>query len=162
MDGLIAIIVIIWIASAISGNKKKAKNAKKAGGVQRAAQPKAKTQVPPQPKAPPKPKQARIPYTKEEWADFLNDLNEEIAPKKAAPRLVTEMEMESASMEGESHEEHAEHLRRIEAEEAQHRQEREAIEDLRAANREKLRAAVVMSEVLGKPVALRPRIGYHR
>ena len=82
------------------------------------------------------------------------------APQPAAG-LHTELEGYS-SFEGESHEEHAEHLRRIEEEEAQRRQEREALDDLREANLDRLRAAVVMSEVLGKPVSLRPRVGYHR
>ena len=168
MSGWIVLLVIFGLINAISSPNKKKKKAhtKRQDGAQRAA--------PPKPKTPHQPKQARVPYTKEEWAAYLAEMSGVSAPKKDAPkkaehapepRLVTELhqEMESSfSMEGESHEEHAEHRRRIEEEEALHQQERDAIADLRAANLDKLRAAVVMSEVLGKPVSLRPRTGYHR
>ena len=168
MGGLIPLLIIFSIIEAIvSKNKKKAEEAKRKAAIpQSAAQPK------PKPRPQPKPQQVRIPYTKEEWNEFLTELNGDIAPEKPkkqkpapARRPLTELhsEFESApSSEGESHEEHAEHLRRIEEEEAQHRQEREALNDLREANLDRLRAAVVMSEVLGKPVSLRPRVGYHR
>ena len=165
MDGLIAIIVIIAIVNALtSGKKKKAEQAKQKGGAQRAAQAK------PQPKPKPAPRQVRIPYSKEEWNAYLSEINGG-APKKASPKpapmpkLVPEIQEVfegSISTQGESDEEHAEHRRRIAEEEAMRRQERDALADLREANLDRLRAAVVMSEVLGKPVSLRPRTGYHR
>ena len=168
MGGFIPLLIIFAIIeSIVSKNKKKAEQAKKAGGAQRAAQPKPKSKPKPQPK----PQQVRVPYTKEEWSAFLNELNRDIASdeprRKAAPAPQPRVELhsefeEGSSFEGESHEEHAKHLRRIEEEEALHRQELEALNDLREANLDKLRAAVVMSEVLGKPVSLRPRVGYHR
>ncbi len=68
----------------------------------------------------------------------------------------------NVSTQGESEAEHAEHLRRAAAEEEANRLARETLRDLREARQDKLRAAVVMSEVLGKPVSLRPRVGLHR
>lgn len=184
MDGLIVLLVIFGIINAITSKNKKEKQAKKSAAQAQAfesaipkAQAKAKPR--PQPKAKPQPqpkpkadeRQTRLPFTREEWKAYLNELSEELVATKAAssskPASAAYDEGESfhegfISTQGESAEEHAEHRRRIAEEEAQRHQELEALNDLRHANREKLRAAVVMSEVLGKPVALRPRIGYHR
>ena len=60
-------------------------------------------------------------------------------------------------LEGESRREHAAHKQRIAEEEARLHREREELKELRNVNLKKLRSAVVMSEVLGKPVALRGR-----
>ena len=171
MDGLIAILAIIWIANALlSGSKKKKQQAKAKGGAQRAAAqpkpaPKPAVAKPAAPKTRPASKQVRIPFSKEEWAAYLNELSEGLTPPEAQPAAPRHDEFSgegSVSTQGESQEEHAEHHRRIADEEARLHQEREALNDLRAANLSKLRAAVVMSEVLGKPVALRPRTGYHK
>ena len=178
MNGLIALFVIIGIVNALTSKNKKEKQAKKRAAQARAfdnaipkAQAKSKPRPQPQPKSKVVERQMRMPFTKEEWKAYLSEMSEELVAKKAAssaaPAAAAYDEGESfhegfVSTQGESAEEHAEHRRRIAEEEAQHWQEREALNDLRNANREKLRAAVVMSEVLGKPVALRPRIGYHR
>ena len=178
MDGLIVLLVIIGVINAITSKKKQAKQAKKRAAQAQAfenaipkAQTKSKPRPQPKPQSRPKPKvderQMRIPFTREEWKAYLSEMSEELVEKKAASAPIAHDDGESfhegfISTQGESIEEHAEHRRKIAEEEAQHRQEREALNDLRNANREKLRAAVVMSEVLGKPVALRPRIGYHR
>ena len=60
-------------------------------------------------------------------------------------------------LEGESHKEHAAHRQRIADEETRLHREREELRELRNVNLKKLRSAVVMSEVLGKPVSLRGR-----
>ena len=179
MDGLIVLLVIFGIINAITSKNKKEKQAKKSAAQAQAfesAIPKAQTKAKPrpQPKAKPQPKpkaderQTRLPFTREEWKAYLNELSEELVATKAASSSKPAYDEGERfhegfiSTQGESAEEHAEHRRRIAEEEAQRHQELEALNDLRHANREKLRAAVVMSEVLGKPVALRPRIGYHR
>ena len=181
MSGLVMILMIFWLASAFtSGSKKNKQKAKQKGGAPRAAA---------QPKPKPAPKQAAakpaaaakvdplwsrrdaqqtgMPLSKEEWKAYINEMSEGLASKQSSPKPAARVHNDhpgegSFSTQGESAEEHAAHRRRIEAEEAQLRQERDALDDLRTANRDKLRAAVVMSEVLGKPLALRPRTGYHR
>jgi len=65
----------------------------------------------------------------------------------------------TVSTQGESAVEHARHRQKVLGEEARLRQQQETLQELRHLNRQKLRSAVVMSEVLGKPVSLRPR-GY--
>ena len=159
MQGLIPILIVIAIINMLtSGNKKK-----KAQERRRAEN---NTGPAPQPKPPTR---DRVPYTKEEWAAYLNGLDKNAPSKKAKPakkpQPIVELHAEpegSISTQGESDEEHAEHRRRIAAEEAMRQQEHETLRELREANLEKLRAAVVMSEVLGKPVSLRPRTGVHR
>ena len=75
-----------------------------------------------------------------------------------AQRLNAErLRPDARHFEGESHKEHAAHKLRIAEEEARLHREREELKELRNVNLKKLRSAVVMSEVLGKPVALRPR-----
>ena len=175
MSGWIVLLVIFGLINAFSspGKKKKKAQTRRQGSAQQAAAPNPSPQ--------PKPQQTRVPYTKEEWAAFLNELNDAGTPTKAAPKKSKAknaakksapqssaqtrpdpFEDRTLTYEGESHEEHAKHLRRIEEEEARYQQERDALDELRSANLEKLRTAVVMSEVLGKPVSLRPRVGYRR
>ena len=167
MDGLIAILVIMFIFNlATSGSRKKKKQqAAQKGSAQRMADVQPKQKPKPAPRQPKRNAQQRIPFTKEEWKAYLNELSEDIAPKDAISASIHEDSGASegfVSTQGESFEEHAEHRRRMAEEEARFHQEREALDDLRNANLEKLRAAVVMSEVLNKPVALRPRTGYRR
>lgn len=61
------------------------------------------------------------------------------------------------STQGESHAEHSQHVEKILLEEKRLTQKQEELRNLRSVNRQKLREAVIMSEVLGKPVALRGR-----
>lgn len=61
------------------------------------------------------------------------------------------------STQGESAEEHARHRQKILAEEEAIRMEHEALQEIRHMNLQKLRTAVVMSEILDKPVSLRRR-----
>ena len=174
MGQLIAIFLIIGILNTLTSNKKKKKQNAQKSGAQRAAavQPKQQPKPAAQQSKPASAKrqpaqQQRIPFTKAEWKAYLNELSAELPPKAEAPapapvEFAEELGEGFVSTQGESFEEHAEHRRKIAEEEARRHQEREALDDLRNANLEKLRAAVVMSEVLGKPVALRPRTGYHR
>lgn len=195
MDGLIIILIIIGIVSRIGKRKKQQEEtlkkfrrdnafaeafdetekaaeqvkkvpepAKKAAAVQKAAAPVAKAI------------QQEIPFTKEEWTEFL----EGIAPEKKQPKVkarpVSAAAMVSPegraslkqplpegyspalkSTQGESEKEHRRHRERIEAEEKRQREQAESLRSMRQVNRQKLREAVIMSEVLGKPVALRGR-----
>ena len=61
--------------------------------------------------------------------------------------------------EGETRAEHREHVERLKKREAEEQQAEEALWDSAALNRQRLRQAVVMAEVLGKPRALKPRAG---
>ena len=164
MQGLIPILIVIAIINMLtSGNKKKKAQAKRKNDVSPAPAPK------PDPAWSRRDAQSQIPYSREEWAAYLNSLEKKASSKKAKPvkkpRPIVELHGKpegSISTQGESDEEHAEHRRRIAAEEEMRQQEHETLRELREANLERLRAAVVMSEVLGKPVSLRPRTGLHR
>ena len=65
--------------------------------------------------------------------------------------------LETARIEGETHAEHAAHVDRIRADEQQSQAAQAREEILRSVNLKNLRNAVIMSEILGKPVSLRPR-----
>lgn len=160
MDGLIVILILIGILSASSSKKKKKAQKRSA----------AQQPVAPQPEKPAA--QTRIPFTKDEWNAYLADMEKQEKPKarpaKAvrplkAPAPVLHLDHDepegTVSTQGESAAEHAEHRQKILAEEARLREQQETLQELRHLNRKKLRSAVVMSEVLGKPVSLRPR-GY--
>ena len=165
VDKLIVVFLLVSLINTLTSRKKKRKQAEQKGGAQRAAaQPQAKAKPNPAPKPKAQPQQ-RIPFSREEWKAYLMEMaaQQEPKPMTVAPARPAEDAHEGfVSTQGESAEEHAEHHRRIVEEEMQRHQEREMLEDLRNANLEKLRAAVVMSEVLGKPVALRERTGLHR
>lgn len=124
---------------------------------------------------------AQLPYTKEEWQKLFAAPKPQPKPvdkPKAAP-AATPTEASAAStaasikalergvtgsiqlpleaMEGEAPLEHAAHRQRVIADEERLHQEHAQLQELRSANLQKLRSAVVMSEVLGKPVSLRAR-----
>ena len=168
MDGLIGILILIGIFSSFSKKKKQK------------AQKKAVQARPAGPNPEPRPEKAagqmKIPFTREEWDSFLADMEPQakksmplpVKPAKAkktakAPEPVLLLDHDepegTVSTQGESTAEHAEHRQKILAEETRLREHQETLQELRHMNRQKLRQAVVMSEVLGKPVSLRPR-GY--
>ena len=184
LDGLIALLIIIGIVTSISKSSKKKKAAE--------AQRKAEKPSPAQPKA----GAAKIPYTREEWEEFLKEegVPEAIVqpkptaakPVKAAkaavpvpqkrraqavPQSVAAPVHAAASggsialdplqgVEGESEAEHAAHRLRAEREEARIRTERAAEQVQTEVTLQTLRSAVVMKEILDKPVSLRPRRRY--
>lgn len=179
MDGLIVLLIIFGVISRIS---KSNKNKKKATEAQRKAEKPSSAQ--------PKPDAAKIPYAREEWAQFLK---EDGTPKaKAQPKPAAKPEdmvkvvaavlqkrkaqvaqqraaapLREATgsivldprqgVEGETEAEHAAHRRRAEAEEALRDSAQEARSAVAAMNLQALRSAVVMKEILDKPVSLRPR-----
>lgn len=108
-----------------------------------------------------------IPFTKEEWDKFLSGIEGKKPAAQDMPKSSPEGRIskhqplaEGASLplkstQGESHEEHKKHLEKIAAEEKQRHEQAELAREIRHMNRQKLRQAIVMSEVLGKPVALR-------
>lgn len=129
---------------------------------------------------------AQLPYTKEEWQKLFAAPKPQPKPvdkPKAAPaatpteasatptaapikaleskaleRGVTgSIQLPLEAMEGEAPLEHAAHRQRVIADEERLHQEHAQLRELRSANLQKLRSAVVMSEVLGKPVSLRAR-----
>ena len=176
MDGLIGILVLIGIFSSLS--KKKKQKAQKKVSRSWPIEPQSEPRQAPRPEK--VPGQAKIPFTKEEWDNFLADIEE---PKvKSVPRPAKPVKKENpakpkkpvktpapvllldhdepegtVSTQGESAAEHAEHRQKVLAEEIRLREQQETLQELRHLNRRKLRQAVVMSEVLGKPVSLRPR-----
>lgn len=82
-------------------------------------------------------------------------------PRKAKASVEKRRDMpEGASaplraIQGESDAEHRRHVEKIVREEKQRKKEAQAQANLRDEKRKKLREAVIMSEVLGKPLALR-------
>lgn len=157
MDSLIGILILIGIF-ALSSKKQKKKAQKR----------------PPCP-AEPHAAHSKIPFTKAEWTAFLADMEAQEAkpkpsakPRSAKPpkattadnptRQIQTIQAEgSISTQGESAAEHAEHQRKMQDADMYLQKEQEALQELRQLNRQKLRNAVVMSEILGKPVALRSR-----
>lgn len=184
MDGLIIILIIIGIVSRLNKKKKQQENAQKAQQeaeafaqafpegkkpavpVKKAAEPVRKPTQPVR-----KPTQQEIPFTKEEWAKFLGNI--ETVSRKAAPAKQAAAPVQDKvpgkqalpegyspalrATQGESEKEHRRHLERIAAEEKQLQEQADSLRELRSMNRQKLRQAVIMSEVLGKPAALRGR-----
>lgn len=183
MDGLIVVLLILGLVARISKKKKNSGNARR-GGAARGVAEKITDALEMAGKE--AAKQAKIPYTKEEWSQYLRqsaaeeDARAPIAPMQAAepaariappppapgakpvsrPLKPKPVQREARSeaeapREGESRREHAAHLARIAREEEKIARRQEEIKRLRDVNLEKLRSAVVMSEVLGKPLALR-------
>lgn len=76
-------------------------------------------------------------------------------PARREPRAI--LRTPPMHREGESRAEHARHVERIRREEEELRRQQDELAELRNVNIEKLRSAVVMSEILDKPVSLRPR-----
>ncbi|MGN0184463.1 MAG: hypothetical protein ACI4AL_05035 [Aristaeellaceae bacterium] len=183
MDGLIVLLIIIGVVTSISKSSKKKKAA--------AAQKRAEEPSPAQPKA----GATKIPYTREEWEQFLADAEGEAAAKPApakkaaakpaAPKPAPQKRKASApqmnvaapapaamstgsialdprqSVEGETEAEHAAHRLRAAQEDMRIGAERAAEQALAEVNLQTLRSAVVMKEILDKPVSLRPRRRYY-
>lgn len=82
-------------------------------------------------------------------------------PSAAVPRAPQPVQgslaMENGRHEGESDAEHAQHLMRAAQAEAIRSADQEAQQILREVNLRNLRTAVVMKEILDRPVSLRPR-----
>lgn len=181
MDGLIVVLLILGLVARISKKKKKSGSARRSGAARGVAE---KITDALETAGKEAAKQAKIPYTKEEWSQYLRQSTAEegertpIAPVQAAepaakiappppasgakpvskplkPKPAPARSETEAPHEGESRREHAAHLARIAREEEKIARQQEEIKRLRDVNLEKLRSAVVMSEVLGKPLALR-------
>lgn len=113
-----------------------------------------------------------IPFTKEEWDKFLGSIGEkkpaavkaEVQPSPEG-RISLKQAMPEGfspklkSTQGESEEEHRKHLEKIARQEKLRQEKLETAREIRSMNRQKMRQAVVMSEILGKPVALRGKRG---
>ena len=113
-----------------------------------------------------------IPFTKEEWDKFLGSIGEKkpaAVKAEAQPSPEGRISLKQAmpegfspklkSTQGESEEEHRRHLEKIARQEKLRQEKLETAQELRSMNRQKMRQAVVMSEILGKPVALRGKRG---
>lgn len=178
MDGLISMLIIFGIFSLFSSNKKKKaqkKHMEKARGFMEAAETALEEKAPfsmdewkdylkQQPASGhAAPAVRKMAEEKVKTAVQNAEIKPaKVRPVKAAkpqPALQHDDPEGSISTQGETPEEHAEHRRKILAEEEKRHQEHAARQELRDMNLKKLRSAVVMSEVLGKPVSLRPR-GY--
>lgn len=176
MDALIVLFIVIGIVNAVTSSKNKKKKQAERRAFQQARQ---QTRAQAREAA----GQARMSLSPEELQGHLRAMEargkapapehgayEASAPHRDAPRpaepqvVAPERTLRPTephggegriSTQGESEAEHAEHRLRVAAEEARQRQQREELRDLRAAERQKLRAAIVMSEILDRPVALR-------
>ena len=149
-------VIIVIIISAIASSNKQKKKAQK----QKQSQCNQRQNTSPK----------KIPFSKDEWEAYLKEQAHQIktppaakpisqAPSKPAPALHPEHDEPegTVSTQGESAEEHARHRQKLLAEEQARREQHETLRQLQHMNTQKLRAAVVMSEVLGKPVSLRNR-----
>ena len=179
LDGLIALLIIIGLVTSISKSNKK----KKAAQAQKAA------------KSAAQPGTVKIPYTREEWEQFLADAEGEAAAKPApakkaaakpaAPKPAPQKRKANApqmnvaapapaamstgsiavdanqGVEGETEAEHAAHRMRAARAEARRRSECAEAQAVAQVNLQTLRSAVVMKEILDKPVSLRPRRRYY-
>jgi len=178
LDGLIVLLIIIGIISRVSkSNKKKQEAAKKARAKAFAdaadAVRNAKKVIEPARRTAQQAVQAvsrELPFTQADWDAFLQCSGQKAAegvpsPQKPSPEgrasrrqpLPEGVSPALRSTQGESESEHRGHVDRIAAEEKREAESLQARQNLRAANRQKLREAVIMSEILGKPVALRTR-----
>jgi len=119
--------------------------------------------------------QVKIPFTRAEWDAFMAQTagaaklkppaeGTSVAPKPSGEGrpsrrqpLPEGVSPALRSTQGERPSEHARHLERIAAEEKRQAEAAALQSELRSINRRKLRQAVIMSEILSKPVALRPR-----
>ena len=173
MDGLIVLLIVIGVIARISkSNKKKAAEAArrqeqdekipysreewdaylKAEGIP--ARPKAKAKpAAAVPTAPAKPVKAQA----KPAAQPVKAAAAPIPATPSAPGTGSIRMDPNQGVEGETVAEHSMHRQRAAQAEAQAQIEQEALQALRAANLQALRNAVVMKEILDKPVALRPR-----
>ena len=99
--------------------------------------------------------------TPEEWEAYLEAKAEKSAAEQAeAPVRPQESDVHAQSLpvsapEGETRAEHAAHNERVHAREQAERQYAEDARARRYANRQRLREAVIMREILDKPVSMR-------
>ncbi len=183
MDGLIVLLIIIGVVTSISksNKKKKAAAAQKRAEEPSSAQPKAgTTKIPytreeweafladaegeaaakpaPAKKAAAKPA-APKPAPQKRRAQAVQQ--SVAAPAPAAMSTGSIALDPKQSVEGETETEHAAHRLRAEREEQRIHVERAAEQALAEVNLQALRSAVVMKEILDKPVSLRPRRRYY-
>jgi hypothetical protein len=177
-----ALIVLFVIGAFILSLTKKAKQPKK-------------RDFDPEKTKPTQPAQTqKIPYTKEEWNEYLRAQG--VAQKKSAPhkpqpvptaqaasvqedsahdarlrpsappagsremvermhRAVEHGMTGSVTAQGESEAEHAEHLHRMYEDDLRARTQNDTLQELRRMNRARLRQAVIMREILDRPISMR-------
>ena len=102
-----------------------------------------------------------LPFTREDWSEFIEGAKaaeRHTAPVTAglsAENLPEGVSHHIRSTQGESEAEHHRHMQKIAADERRRLTEKQQAEDARSAKLRRLRQAVIMSEVLSKPVSLR-------
>lgn len=160
MDGFVSFLVFLGVMFLIG----KASSKKKPQ--QKNAQPQ---QSPAQPVKPGTPQ--RVPFTKADWQKMIEQQREVVKQQTQEAPVIAGMPLEEGfsqetyseglfSTQGESEAEHAEHVQKLQEAEAQLQSEKAVLAELHRSGRDELRKAVVMSEVLGKPVSLRSRRVY--
>ena len=174
MDGLIVLLIVIGVIARISKSNKKKKAAEAARRQEQDEKiPYSREEwdaylkaegIPARPKAKAKPAAAVPTATakpvKAQAKPAAQPVKAAAAPIPATPSApgTGSIRMDpSQGVEGETVAEHSMHRQRAAQAEAQAQIEQEALQALRAANLQALRNAVVMKEILDKPVALRPR-----
>ena len=183
LDGLIVLLIIIGVVTSISKSNKKKKAA--------TAQKRAEEPSPAQPKAGPTKIPYTREECEQFLADAEGEAAAKPAPaqkaaaKPAAPKPAPQKRKANApqmnvaapapaamstgsialdprqSVEGETEAEHAAHRLRAAQEDMRIGVERAAEQALAEVNLQTLRSAVVMKEILDKPVSLRPRTRYY-
>ncbi len=182
MDGLIVLLIIIGVVTSISksNKKKKAAAAQKRVESPSPAQPKAGTTKIPYTReeweafladaegeaaAKPTPAKKAVKPASPKPAPQKRKANTPqmnvAAPAPAAMSTGSIALDPKQSVEGETETEHAAHRLRAEREEQRIHVERAAEQALAEVNLQALRSAVVMKEILDKPVSLRPRRRYY-
>lgn len=184
MDGLLLLLIFGALGLLSSRNKKKKadRQAARRRAFQQAKESEAQAKKAVQAKV-----QEKLPFTQDEWAAYLKEMGageKKASALKSAAKPVPKKPVQAAkpvsarpempkpalhlehddpegsiSTQGESAAEHAAHHAKVLAEEAKIREEHETMRELARMNRRQLRSAIVMSEILSKPVSLRPR-GY--
>lgn len=181
MDGLISLLIVFGISALLSsGKRKKAqqKRAQKVRAFRDAAEvmkasprPHAREEwepFPAEPEGPVLKPAAPLVQTPAVPEASIAPIVQAAPQKKApivqpAPKQMPAVQAESTapegsvSTQGESDEEHAKHRQRILAQEEKLRSEQQAQQEARSMNLQALRTAVVMREILDRPVSLRRR-----
>lgn len=159
MDGLITILILYGLFRLIFGSRKKRRQNSAAKQPPRTAKPVSFRDMDAVPGASAKP--AAVPKAKPAAAP-MNTTAAKAKPaaatiKTAVPKTGS---MEYNGLEGESEAEHTEHRERVLRLEHLQREASEAAASAYEVNLEQLRNAVIMSEILNRPVSLRKN-GYH-
>ena len=162
MQYVIILALLYFLFSSSSKKKKRAEQQKRqpdaAQKVRPAPEPPEPAEEEPEEEATAQGADAKT-LTPDEWEAYLKMQAEKSAAEQAeAPSEPHESDAQSlpvSAPEGETHAEHAAHNERVHEREQAERQRAEDARARRYASRQRLREAVIMREILDKPVSMR-------